>query len=155
MQGFDLRVSKNKKETKAFSPEQANKFLEAAKYDRHGLIFEIALSSGMRPEEYLGLQWKDIDFGKCTASVQRALVWRKGGDFKFCEPKTAKSRRTVPLPKSILPKLKEHRRRQLEHRQGPSQFPYRWDHPSARESFRFQDVHERPVYLWRTAWLAA
>ncbi len=34
----------------------------------------------------------------------------------FCEPKTAKSRRTVPLPKSILPKLKEHRRKQLEHR---------------------------------------
>ena len=70
----------------------------------------------MRSEKYLSLQWKDIDFDKCTATVQRALVWRKGGGFMFCEPKTAKSRRTVPLPKSILPKLKEHRRRQLEHR---------------------------------------
>ena len=106
----------NKKETKAFSPEQANKFLEAANEDRHGIIFEIALSSGMRPEEYLGLQWKDIDFEKGAAIVQRALVWRKGGGFKFAEPKTAKSRRTVPLPKSIMPKLKEHRRQQLEHR---------------------------------------
>ncbi len=104
----------NKKETKAFSPEQAQKFLEAAKDDRHGLIFEIALLSGMRPEEYLSLCWKDIDFEKGMATVQRALVWRKGGGFMFCEPKTAKSRRTVPLPKSILPKLKEHKRRQLE-----------------------------------------
>lgn len=77
---------------------------------------EIALSSGMRPEEYLGLQWKDIDFDKGTATVQRALAWRKGGGFKFCEPKTAKSRRTVPLPKSILPRIREHKRQQLEHR---------------------------------------
>jgi integrase len=106
----------DKKETKAFSPEQAKKFLEAAKDDRHGLIFEIALSSGMRPEEYLSLQWKDIDLDKGTATVQRALVWRKGGGFMFAEPKTAKSRRTVPLPKSILPKIKEHKRRQLEQR---------------------------------------
>ena len=48
--------------------------------------------------------------------MQCTLVWRKGGGFKFCEPKTAKSRRTVPLPKSIMPKLKEHKRRQLEQR---------------------------------------
>ncbi len=106
----------NKKETKAFSPEQAQRFLECAKDDRHGLVFEIALSSGMRPEEYLSLCWKDIDFEKGSATVQRALAWRKGGSFMFCELKTAKSRRTVPLPKSILPKLKEHRRRQLERR---------------------------------------
>jgi len=106
----------NKKETKAFSPEQALNFLEAAKDDRHGLIFEVALSSGMRPEEYLSLQWKDIDFDKGSVTIQRALIWRKGGGFKFAEPKTAKSRRTVPLPKSILPKLKEHKRRQLEQR---------------------------------------
>lgn len=70
----------------------------------------------MRPEEYLGLQWKDIDFEKGTATVQRALVWRKGGGFKFCEPQTAKSRRTVPLPKSILPRLKDHKRQRLEQR---------------------------------------
>ena len=44
------------------------------------------------------------------------LKHRKGGGFKFDEPKTAKSRRTVPLPKSILPKLKEHKRQQTEHR---------------------------------------
>jgi integrase len=75
----------NKKETKAFSPEQAQKFLEAAKDDRHGLIFEIALSSGMRPEEYLSLCWKDIDFCKrhgnrstcaCLAQGRRLYVLR-------------------------------------------------------------------------------
>ena len=106
-----------KNETKAFSPEQAQKFLEKAKDDKHGLIFEFALATGMRPEEYLALRWIDIDFERCTATVQRALIWnRKGGGFKFAEPKTAKSRRTVPFPKSLMPKLKEHKRQQTEHR---------------------------------------
>lgn len=106
----------SRKETKAFSPEQASQFLEFAKHNRHGLIFEFALITGMRPEEYLALQWKDIDFERCTATVQRAVVWIKGSGYKFTETKTAKSRRTIPLPKSILPKLKEHKRQQTEHR---------------------------------------
>jgi integrase len=43
------------------------------------LIFAFALASGMRPEEYLSLKWSDIDFDKNTATVQRTLIWRKGG----------------------------------------------------------------------------
>ena len=105
-----------RKETKAFSPQQAKRFLECAAQDRHGLIFELALMSAMRPEEYLALKWTDIDFERCTATIQRAIVWIKGSGFKFTETKTAKSRRTIPLPISILPKLKEHKRQQTEHR---------------------------------------
>jgi len=94
----------NKKETKAFSPKQAQEFLECMKDTRHGLVFEIALSSGMRPEEYLSLCWKDIDFEKSTATVQHALVWRRGNGFKFCEPKTAKY-----TPNSSFTKIKFYR----------------------------------------------
>jgi len=103
-----------KKEMKAFSPEQAQHFLEAAKDDKHGLIFAFALASGMRPEEYLALQWKDISFEKNTATVQRTLIWRKGGGWYFSEPKTAKSRRTLPMPESLFVKLKSHKIRQAE-----------------------------------------
>ncbi|MDQ3087463.1 MAG: site-specific integrase, partial [Acidobacteriota bacterium] len=103
-----------KTEMKAFSPEQAKRFLEAAKDDKHGLIFAFALASGMRPEEYLALQWKDIDFERNTATVQRTLIWRKGGGWYFSEPKTAKSRRTLPMPESLFLKLKTHKIRQAE-----------------------------------------
>lgn len=103
-----------KTEMKAFSPEQAKRFLEAAKDDKHGLIFAFALASGMRPEEYLALQWKDIDFEKHTATVQRTLIWRKGGGWYFSEPKTAKSRRTLPMPESLFLKLKTYKIRQAE-----------------------------------------
>jgi integrase len=68
----------------------------------------------MRPEEYLALKWSDIDFEKHTATVQRVLIWRKGGGWYFSEPKTAKSRRTLPLPESLFIKLKAHKRQQSE-----------------------------------------
>ena len=104
-------------EMKAFSPEQAKSFLEAAKDDKHGIIFSFALATGMRPEEYLGLQWKDINLQNGTATIQRVLIWhKKGGGWYFAEPKTGKSRRTMPLPGSLVRQLIEHRRQQLEQR---------------------------------------
>lgn len=103
-----------KEETKAFSPKQASLFLQHAKDNRHGLIFEFALMTGMRPEEYLSLRWGDVDFSRNTVKVQRAIIWCKGGGFKFGEPKTKNSRRSIPLPKSLIVKLKSHRKKQLE-----------------------------------------
>jgi integrase len=106
-----------RKETKAFSPEQANRFLEVARKTKHGIIFEFALMSGMRPEEYLALKWTDIDFERSSATIRRALVWNaKGGGFKLLEPKTKQSRRTVMLPVSLMNMLKKYKLRQSEYR---------------------------------------
>ncbi len=81
----------------------------------HGLIFEFALLTGMRPEEYLALQWSDVDLDRGTAQVRRALVRHKKS-WSFEEPKTARSRRTVYLPASLLQKLAPHKRKQAEAR---------------------------------------
>ena len=87
-----------KAEMKYFSPDEVSKFLLKAKSDKYFLIFLLALETGMRPEEYLAVQWKDIDLETGVLSVRRALVSnRKGGGFKFEEPKTSKSRRSIPL----------------------------------------------------------
>lgn len=112
-----------RKEMQALSPDQAKRFLEAARDDRWGLVFTIALLTGMRPEEYLGLQWKDIDFEQGVVTVQRALVWRrKGGGWYFGEPKTSRSRRNIPIPLAVVHELREHKRHQAEQRlkAGPS-----------------------------------
>ncbi len=107
----------HRKEMKALSPSEANRFLEIAKADKWFVIFSLAITTGMRPEEYLGLHWKDIDFKNGTATVQRALVWkRKGGGWSLQEPKTSLSRRTIPLPISVLHELSGHRKKQLEER---------------------------------------
>ena len=65
-----------RKEMAALSVDEAARFLAAAREDRFALMFALALSTGMRPEEFLGLQWKDIDSEKGIATAQRALVWR-------------------------------------------------------------------------------
>ncbi|MFY9571433.1 MAG: tyrosine-type recombinase/integrase [Blastocatellia bacterium] len=44
---------------------------------KHGSMFELALHTGMRPEEYLGLKWGDIDLKAGTVTVQRTLVWKR------------------------------------------------------------------------------
>jgi integrase len=102
------------REMQAFSPDEATRFLTEAANDIHGIIFCFALATGMRPEEYLALKWSDIDLVKGTATVQRTLVLRAGGGWYFGEPKTSRSRRTVPLPASLIRALTNHKRNQME-----------------------------------------
>jgi integrase len=96
---------------KALTPDGAKKFLKACEADEYGLVFGLALVSGMRPEEYLALQWADLDFKQNTITVQRVVVWERWTKaVHFAEPKASKSRRTIPLPAYLMPKLKEHRK---------------------------------------------
>lgn len=99
------------KERRVLSPDEATSFLEAADLMPHGLIFEFALLTGMRPEEYLAIQWTDVDMTSGAAQIKRALVWHKKC-WAFEEPKTARSRRTVFLPAPLLNKLAAHKRKQ-------------------------------------------
>jgi integrase len=105
-----------RKEMQALSPHEASRFLEAAKADRLGIVLSFALATGMRPQEYLALKWSDLDLQAGNATVRRTLVWRKGGGWYSGEPKTSRSRRTIPIPKSLVSKLADHRRRQAESR---------------------------------------
>lgn len=103
-----------KTEMKYLNATQAAAFLENAKGDRFYALFALAIETGLRPEEYLGLQWKDIDLDKGTLSVRRALVRTKGGGFDFTEPKTKSSRRQIELRASTASILRSHRKKQLE-----------------------------------------
>lgn len=100
-------------EWRVLSPEEAQRFLKACDGMPRGLIFEFALLSGMRPEEYFALKWADLDLERGTTQVRRALVRHKGS-WSFEEPKTKKSRRTITLPMPLLKKLAAHKRKQSE-----------------------------------------
>jgi len=107
---------REKKEMLCLSVEQVMKFIEAARSDKWFAAFLVAIETGARPEEYLGLRWSDVDFENCTVSIRRALVWRKGGGYIFTEPKTARSRRQIPLSASVVVELRKHKRKQAEDR---------------------------------------
>jgi integrase len=77
--------------------------------------FLLAVNTGVRRGELLGLRWSDCDLQSGVVLVNRALQ-DVGGELIFKEPKTARSRRRIPLPKSALEALKQHRREQVERR---------------------------------------
>jgi len=105
-----------RKEMQALTPEEAGRFLHGARADKLGIVLSFALATGMRPEEYLALKWSDLDLHGGNATVRRTLIWRKGGGWYFGEPKTSRSRRTIPIPKSLVSELVDHRRKQAESR---------------------------------------
>jgi integrase len=109
------RPKQERREMQALSPEQAARFLDAAKGDRYYLYFALALDTGSRPSELLALQWKDIDFEQGRITIQRSLEYPDySNEFRFVEPKTPRSRRSITISKVNLNYLREHRRQQAE-----------------------------------------
>lgn len=76
-------------------------------------LFAVALGTGMRQGELLGLRWDDIDFEKGTVAVQRSLAQLRG-QFVLKEPKSKRSRRSVALPRFALDALRDHRAAMLK-----------------------------------------
>ena len=107
-----------KTEMRALSPVEAKKFLEEAIYSRWYPLFSLLLTTGVRPGEALGLKWDDIDFEKGKIQIRRSLT--RDGNLE--EPKTARSRRTIPLPKSVLQDLKEHKKNQAQEKLKSSEY---------------------------------
>lgn len=107
----------HRQEMKTLSPESVQMFLAECAKCKHGLLFEFAIATGMRPQEYLALRWSDLDLKECRATVQQVLMRnRSGGGFKFKSPKTPKSRRTIPIPFYFKEPLASHKKKQNEAR---------------------------------------
>lgn len=101
-------------EMKYFTPDQVRQFLAATKDSKLFALFVLAIETGMRPGEYLALQWKDIDFNNMSLAVRRTVKVKKGGGFYFSTPKTAKSNRSLTISAELIEALKVHRKEQLE-----------------------------------------
>ena len=119
-QHVDLPRQK-KEEMRTLSPREARQFLDSTAFSRYGTLFELLLTTGLRPGEALGLKWPDVDWEKGRLTIQRVLVYGRG----FEAPKTPRARRTIPLPASTMQSLQEHRIRQAEER---LQAGSNWEH---------------------------
>jgi len=91
---------------------QVRQLLEAARGDRFEALYPLAVGTGLRLGELLGLRWGDLDLESGAVQVRRASVEdRKTGAVTFEEPKTARSRRKVDLPGFAVSALARHRER--------------------------------------------
>jgi integrase len=103
------------KEMLFWTPEEANQFLTTALANRLYALFYLAIVTGARQMEILGLQWKDVDWIQCKLRIARQLA-RKNGD-TFAPLKTDAAKRTLAIGEKAVAVLKEHQARQDLERQ--------------------------------------
>ena len=98
-----------------WTPEQVRTFLASSKEDRLHTLYFLALTTGMRRGELLGLRWSDVDFAANRLVVRQTIV-SIGYRVEISEPKTTRSKRTISLDPATVATLKAHWSRQLEER---------------------------------------
>ncbi|MDP9438491.1 MAG: site-specific integrase [Actinomycetota bacterium] len=110
-------------EAKALSPAEVKTLLLEARGDRLEALYVLAVHTGLRQGELLGLRWDDVDFKTGKLRVSRQLQnMRDGSGLVFAPLKTGKGRRTIRLTNAASVALKRHRRRQAEEKLGAGTF---------------------------------
>jgi integrase len=102
-------------EIQALEPAESASLLNAARSTRMFPIIFLALATGLRRGEVLGLRWSDVDLDRRTLTVKQSLEQTKSG-LRFKTPKTKRSRRTIALSPSLVDELKAHRVKQAAER---------------------------------------
>jgi integrase len=72
------------------------RLLDATADAEQGPLYTLAVTTGLRLGELLGLTWTDVAHG--TLTVRRSLARAEGGGWELAQPKSARSRRAIPLP---------------------------------------------------------
>jgi integrase len=103
--GVDLPRLK-RREMEALSVEECKRFLTVARESEWYALFALALTTGMRPSEYLALKWSDIDWQRGAASVCRTIQ-TSGSVWTFYDTKRKRSRRVVKLQNFVLAALQD------------------------------------------------
>jgi integrase len=108
--GVDLpRITR--REMEALSVDECRRFLHIAKETKWSGLFALALTTGMRPSEYLALKWSDINWQRGTASVRRTFQ-SSGSGWSFEDTKRKRNRHVVKLQSFVLEALGSVRRAQ-------------------------------------------
>lgn len=104
-----------RREIKPLEPHEARAVLAHARSHRLGSLFTVALALGLRQGEALGLKWDAVIFQDGLLHVRTSLQ-RVEKQWHLVEPKSARSRRTIALPRVAMVALRAHRVRQKKER---------------------------------------
>jgi len=95
------------------SIEQLDLVLTHTKNSQRGrwlyVAIYLAVSTGLRRGEILGLRWADIDFDQRSLRVARIASQLASREMVVAEPKTKSSRRLLTLDDATITVLREHR----------------------------------------------
>ncbi|EAO9488579.1 tyrosine-type recombinase/integrase [Brevibacillus invocatus] len=102
----------SRKEMQAWNLDQAVSFLKMAEESDLSIAFLLAVTTGMRQGEILGLRWKDIDFEEGVLYVRQTLS--HDGKHLNQETKTKASARTISLTDKTVTELSKLKKRRAK-----------------------------------------
>lgn len=107
--------TRERRERQPHSAEHPRAFLASVKGDRLEALYRLAIASGLRQGELLGLRYQDVDPNGSVLSVRHTLQQgaRIHGARILAEPKTERSRRAIALDRDTVKTMREHRTHQL------------------------------------------
>ena len=107
------------REMQFYDEYQVQQLLNTAQMieDQYYPVYFLAIHTGMRLGELLGLKWEDIDFDRRTLQVKRQLARTGGGVIEFSAPKSKRGIRKIILGKQAVEVLKDQEKRVAEMRQ--------------------------------------
>ncbi len=107
------RPKTSEKPVESFSTEEQKRIEQAVLKDKRDKMFGVILSlyTGLRIGELLALEWSDIDLTKAELSVSKTCYdsQDENGNSRRAtgSPKTESSNRIIPIPKQVIPRLRE------------------------------------------------
>jgi integrase len=104
-------------EMRTWSASEAAKAIEhSATDDRFGALWRLALTTGMRIGELIGLRWVDVDLTRGIVVVRQTISRGEQGQYIAGAPKTARGRRSIAIGPADVEALKHHRTAQVAQR---------------------------------------
>ena len=103
-------------EMKFYDENQVIKLLKTAKDIQDNLypLYYLAIHTGMRQGELMGLMWNDLDWERKTLDVRRQVRHFKGGGYTFSKPKSKSGNRRITIGEQTLSVLQEHKTQQMK-----------------------------------------
>ena len=107
-----------KKHMKIYDEETIRRLLDALEKARikHRAIVVLALGTGLRLGEIMGLEWSDVNLENSTLRVRQASQYLPDKGLFLKTPKNETSKREIDLPNTLVELLKEYKAHQEEQR---------------------------------------
>jgi integrase len=109
------KLPKDRPEMKVWSPEEIRAFLESVASDRLFALWRLALTTGMRRGELLGLRDIDLDLEAAELRIVQTRI-KTGAGVAYGQPKTEKGRRPIALDDVTVAALRRYLRVRAEER---------------------------------------
>jgi integrase len=100
-----------KTEAKCYDEEQTELLLKALEGEslKHRALIYLAIASGAREGEIMGLEWSHIDFRENTITIEQASQYLVGKGTYKKDTKNKSSNRIISMPQNVMDLLKAYR----------------------------------------------